>query len=115
MKAANSAVPGYIVILAPSPRKPCHSSPSSSSHGGAYSVRPVRPLTVSVIGTIGACGLVMVQNLPGHAVGGCSHTHDCRPAEPCFFAVRACPRTRTPHRAPRTPHRDIGCENAGMP
>src|SRR3954453_10952763 len=69
MNAASSAVLGYSVILAPSPRKPCHSSPSSSSHGGAYSVRPVRSLTVSVIGTIGACGLVMVQNLPGGAVG----------------------------------------------
>src|SRR3954451_19502242 len=65
MNAASSAVLGYSVILAPSPRKPCHSSPSSSSHGGAYSVRPVRSFTVSVIGTIGACGLVMVVELTG--------------------------------------------------
>src|SRR3954465_7308907 len=64
MNAANSAVLGYKVILAPSPRKPCHSSPSSSSHGGAYRVRPVRSLTVRVIGTIGAFELVMRQNLP---------------------------------------------------
>src|SRR3954453_23147328 len=68
MNAASSAVLGYSVILAPSPRKPCHSSPSSSSHGGAYSVRAVRSFTVSVIGTIGACGLVMVDELTG---GGC--------------------------------------------
>src|SRR3954452_20575006 len=84
MNAANSAVLGYRVILAPSLRKPCHSSPSSSSHGGAYSVRPVRSLTVSVIGTIGACGLVMVQNLPGGAV-----------VPGPWFAVRGCPAAKS--------------------
>src|SRR3954452_15990014 len=67
MNAASSAVVGKRRILGPSPRNPCHSSPSSSSHGGAYSVRPVRALTVSVIGTIGACGLVMVVELTGAA------------------------------------------------
>src|SRR3954452_10387396 len=76
MNAARSAVLGYSRIFAPSPRKPCHSSPSSSSHGGAYSVNPVRSLTVSVIGMIGACGLVMVAELTGGPVNGSGDLRD---------------------------------------
>jgi hypothetical protein len=54
MNFASSVAFGNSTILAPSPRKPCHCSPSSSSHGGAYRVSPIRPFTVRVIGTIDA-------------------------------------------------------------
>src|SRR5882762_6714059 len=69
MNSPSSRVFGNKRIFAPSPRKPCHSSPSSSSHGGAHSVRPIRPPTVSVIGTMVASAVLLVMRCSSRA--GC--------------------------------------------
>ena len=61
MNVASSVGFGNSTIFAPSPRKPCHSSPSSSSQGGAYNVSPIRPFTVSVMGTMDASRALVIS------------------------------------------------------